>query len=181
MFMDYTCPFSFLTTHQLERVAHDLHVSVERCAFELSPAPQPVAPAPSEQQWATIADLAAQAAVVLRRPAFVPRTRKAHEATKFAAKVGMAEVLERAIFEAYFTRAEDIGRIDVLVDIGAAAGIDRFDLKLALDLDVHTDDVVSDRRRAEALEITGTPALLAGNDLHVGYLSEKQLRDWLGD
>jgi len=181
LFADFTCPFSYMTVLDVDAIASDLKLRVERRAYELSPAPMPTAAAVNAQQWAVVQDLAGQAGLAFERPAMVPRTRKAHEAVKHAAQSGQARVLERAIFDAYFLRAEDIGRIDVLVRIAEAAGLAAMDLKIALDLDVHTEAVLHDRAVAEELDIAGTPALQAGSEVHVGYLSKKQLREWLED
>ncbi|HEX6559024.1 MAG TPA: DsbA family protein [Longimicrobiales bacterium] len=181
LFADYVCPFSYMTVLGLDVLAAELAADVQRRAFELSPAPMPTAAAAIAQQWQAVQELAGQAGLRFARPDVVPRTRKAHEAFKYAATIGRHLALERAIFDAYFLRGEDIGRIDVLVRIGAEIGMDATALKIALDLDVHTADVAQDRAIAEDLDIMGTPALLAGGEVHVGYLSKKQLREWLGE
>ena len=87
--------------------------------------------------------------------------------------------MRRAIFEAYFREDRDIGRIDVLVEIGAGIGIEPADMKVALDVDVHTADVEADQELAYGLGIEGTPAFIAGADIRLGYLSADHLREWL--
>jgi predicted DsbA family dithiol-disulfide isomerase len=181
LFADYICPFSYMTVLDLDATAADMRIDVERRAYELSPAPMPAATAVNEPQWDVVQQLAGKAGLDFKRPMIVPRTRKAHEAVKHAASKGQAKALERAIFDGYFLRGEDIGRIDVLVRIAETAGLDAMALKIALDLDVHTEEVQKDRVLAEELDITGTPAFFADGEVHVGYLSKKQLREWLGE
>jgi predicted DsbA family dithiol-disulfide isomerase len=181
VFADYVCPFSYLSLLMLERASYDLGISVDWRAFELRPAPLPALEAATEGEWTAARKLAEAVGVTLDPPRHQPRTRKAHEATKFAAAAGMAPRLRRAIFDAHFTGNRDIGRIDILVEIAAGIGIDPLALKVALDVDVHTGEVVADGLLAQRLEIEGTPAFVAGNDVRVGYLSEDYLRDWLKD
>lgn len=181
LFGDYVCAFSYLTTVRLSALAARLRLSVERRAFELSPLPGPVVEPMAEESWHMVRKLAAADGLDIVRSRMVPRTGKAHEAVKYAATQGMAAAMDRAVFDAYFLRGEDIGRIDVLVAIAASLGMDAMAVKIALDLDVHADDVARDRVMAEQLEITGTPALLAGSEVHVGLLSAEQLIDWLGE
>jgi predicted DsbA family dithiol-disulfide isomerase len=181
LFADYVCPFSYLAVTGLEAVAGQLGLQVERRAFELSPMPGPVAQPATDEAWAIVRELAETTGLQIERPAFVPRTRKAHEIVKFAGLNGMGAAMDKAVFEAYFGRGADIGRIDVLVEIATSLGLDPMSAKIALDLDTHTDAVLADRAEAERAEITGTPALVAGAEVHVGLLSEQQLREWLGD
>lgn len=180
VFADYVCPFSYLSLHALERAADGLAVTTEWRAFELRPSPAPLREASADAEWLIAEQLAAEAGIVLTRPTHQPRTRKAHEATKFAATVGMDTPLRRAIFVAHFA-GRDIGRIDVLVDVASSVGIDPLALKVALDVDAHTDDVAADAALAHSLEIEGTPAFVAGGDVRIGYLSVEHLRDWLKD
>lgn len=153
VFADFVCPYSYQTVTELDAVAPELGLSIEWRAFELIPAPMPTSR---------------------------PRTRKAHEAVKFAAQSGQDGALRRAIFDAFFEHARDIGRIDVLVEIGAGVGLDRSELKVVLDVDSFTDAVIADRERAADLEIVGTPAYVAGDDVRVGYMTPAHLREWLG-
>ncbi|MGQ0814131.1 MAG: DsbA family oxidoreductase [Gemmatimonadota bacterium] len=181
VFADYVCPFSYLSLLGLDRVAQDVRIQPDWRAFELRPPQAPaLAPFPDEE-WQLVSELASEAGAELVRPSLRPRTRKAHEAVKHAATLGQADALRHAIFAAYFQDGRDIGRIDVLVEIGASIGIDRGDLKVALDVDAHAEDVVADEGLAHKLEIEGTPAFVAGADVRVGYLSADHLRDWLKD
>lgn len=181
VFADYVCPFSYLSFLGLEAVAEELGATVDWRAFELRPAPAPMLDAFADAEWQIVQELAAEAGVELKRPVLRPRTRKAHEATKFGATVGKEAVLRRAIFDAHFLDGRDIGRIDVLTEIGAAAGIEKMALRVALDVDVHAEEVLADAEQARQAEVEGTPAFVAGSDLRVGYLSANHLREWLKD
>lgn len=181
VFADYVCPFSYLASFGIERVTGELGLRVEWRAFELRPAPLPQLSAISEAEWSVVSEVAAAAGITLQRPISQPRTRKAHEATKYAATMGLEPRFQRAIFAAHFREGRDIGRIDVLVEIAEALGVDRTAIKVALDVDAHTADVIADAALAHRLEIDGTPAFVAGETVCIGYMSEDHLRDWLKD
>lgn len=181
VFADYVCPFSYLSLLGLETVAQELVVRVQWRAFELRPAPAPMLEPFADAEWQIVQQLAEEAGAALKRPVLRPRTRKAHEAVKFGATVGKEAELRRAIFDAHFVDGRDIGRIDVLTEIGAATGIEKMALRVALDVDVHTDEVLADEEQARQFEIEGTPAFVAGSDTRVGYLSANHLREWLKD
>nr|MBA3969258.1 hypothetical protein [Gemmatimonadota bacterium] len=55
------------------------------------------------------------------------------------------------------------GRVDVLVELGTALGLDRTELKVVLDIDQLTDAILQDREAAGRLGITETPALVVAS------------------
>ena len=181
VFADYICPFSYLALLGVDELEQAGTIEVTWRAFELRPSVLPALPAFADEEWAIVADVASQHGVSLARPRIRPRTRKAHEAVKLAGTLGKDAAMRRAIFEAYFTGGRDIGRIDVLAEIGSGVGIDHTALKVALDVDVHTEDVLADEALAQQLEIEGTPAFVAGRDVRFGYMSAEHLKDWLRD
>ncbi|HEX2203855.1 MAG TPA: DsbA family protein [Longimicrobium sp.] len=162
IFSDFTCPFSYVTEAALRRVAAEEGVRVRYRAFELYPVPAPL-PLDAGTEWAdALAPLAAGAGVELRRPGYQSRTRKAHEAARFAEERGRGDEMRSAIFAAYFAGGRDVGRIDVLVELGEGLGLDRTELKVVLDIDRYTGDVLADEALAERSGIRSVPALVLG-------------------
>ena len=70
--------------------------------------------------------------------------------------------MREAIFRACFAEGRDVGRIDVLVEIGAALGLDATELKVVLDLDSFGAAVDADQALARRLGIEAVPALIVG-------------------
>jgi predicted DsbA family dithiol-disulfide isomerase len=166
VFSDFGCPYCYLTEAALRATAGPEAPPIRFHAFELYPAPAPLGPPPRELETGPELDrLAGDLGLALEPPGFRPRTRKAHEAARFAAGLadaGAEGALRAAIFAAYWAEGRDIGRIDVLATLAPAAGIDPLDLKIALDIDRFRDEVVRDRLLAERLGITGVPATFVG-------------------
>lgn len=66
---------------------------------------------------------------------------KAFELAFHAAEAGCFEAVHTAIFEARFLEGRDIARIDVLVELAVAAGLEMGETKAVLDVDRHTEAV----------------------------------------
>jgi predicted DsbA family dithiol-disulfide isomerase len=197
VFADYVCPYCYLAESVLRRLRAE-GTAVEPAAFELRPSGTPL-PA-SDEAWLrhawerSVLPLAEELGVTLRYPALAARTRKAHEAVAFARAAGDPTAMHEAVYRAYWQEGRDIGRIDVLVDIGAAAGLDRGALRVALDIDQWTDRVAQDSGLARRIGIGGVPAYLLGGTrdaaagavvearrLRVGLQRYDELRSWVTD
>lgn len=154
LFADFTCPDSYSTETALVEIARELGTEVGYRAFERYPAGTPL--------------------LDMR-----PRTRKAHETARFARLRGLERPMRDAIYAAHFVEGRDIGRVDVLVELGVALGLDRTELKVVLDIDQLTDAVLQDRAVAARLGITETPALVvaSGSEARIltGYRSPSEL------
>jgi predicted DsbA family dithiol-disulfide isomerase len=190
---DYVCPFCWLAETELSRRGR-LVAQVERGAFELRPAGTPLPGADDaglRDGWErVIAPLARELDVTLRYPTLTTRTRKAHEAAAYARSEGALEVMHEAIYRAYWEDGLDIGRIDVLVEIGAAVGMDRGGLRVALDIDQWTARVLEDQALAGQLGVHGVPAyalqrsagadaVLAADEVLLGLQRYDELKAWV--
>ena len=96
----------------------------------------------------------------MKRPALIPNTRKAHEATEFAKDAGRLLPFHRAVFRAYWEREENIGDIDVLCRVGEECGIDAGGLREALSDGRYTSQVEEQIAWARAAGITGVPTFI---------------------
>jgi predicted DsbA family dithiol-disulfide isomerase len=169
-----------VTEAALRPLASEADVVVEFRAFELHPAPAPLPVPDGAEHEVALRDLAAAAGVRIGAPSLVPRTRKAHEATRFARERGREDAMRGVLFRAYWSDGADIGRIDVLTALGQEVGLEPEELRIALDIDAFADAVAADRTLAERLEIRHTPTLLlmAGErrERIIGALGPDELR-----
>lgn len=181
IFSDFTCPFCYVTEAALRRAAAGSGAEVRHRAFELYPVPAPLPPDAGTEWEEALAALAAEAGVELRRPGYQSRTRKAHEAARFARERGVEAEMRAAVFAAYFAEGRDVGRIDVLVELGEGLGLDRTELKVVLDIDRHTGAVLADEALAERSGVRSVPLLVVGSgpdaEVLVGAQSYAALRD----
>lgn len=193
IFADYVCPFCRLADTAAARLRAEGSVAVAGAAFELYPTGTPVPDMDAtwlRAAWRhSVEGLAAELGVPMKRPAAMPRTRKAHEAAAYARSEGKHADMHAAIYAAYWQDGRDIGRIDVLVDIGRESGLDPTRLKVALDIDQWTEAVEEDEIRAARLGLSSVPAyVLTGvsdtgtpvaADIRVGLQKYEELRAWV--
>jgi predicted DsbA family dithiol-disulfide isomerase len=87
------------------------------------------------------------------------------------------EAMHASLYRAFFVDGADIGRIDVLVQIGEGVGLDPTGLKVALDIDQQTDRVLADQAEARARGIAAVPALLSGDRQMIGLHHYDAIRE----
>lgn len=163
-FFDYVDPASWAVELWLSELGEP-GAAVARRPFEVRPPPAPLS-TPGDPRWTAAREWVGPALEAaghpLPEPTLVPWTRKAIELALHARERGRFGVVHAALFEAFHARGADIGRVDVLVGIASAAGLDATETKAVLDVDRFTAEVEAVRAEAERLEVRGVPTLLAG-------------------
>jgi len=149
---------------ELKRAEPDVEI-VWR-AFELRPDPVPTLDPGGEyltRVWRdAVYPLAASLGMLMRLPPIQPRSRRAHEAAKWAgAQEGRFDDFNAALFRAIFERGEDIADTGVLMQLAATLELDAASLRRALDSREFEAEVLADERDAELLDVTGVPAFIA--------------------
>lgn len=162
-FFDFTDPLSWLVELELQALPDGLGAGVARTAFELRPPPAPLTvPGDPElaARWAAARRVADGLGIGLAEPALVPWSRKAHELHLYAATKDVAVEVRSGVFRAFFEDGRDIGRVDVLVEVGCAAGLDLTEAKAVLDVDRFAGEVAAGRSDAAARDVADTPELV---------------------
>ncbi|MFN2475689.1 MAG: DsbA family protein [Chthoniobacterales bacterium] len=163
---DYVCPFCYLAEPGLHRLKEELAQQVEIMwrAFELRPEPIPTLDPAGEYLrdiWArAVYPMAERRGMTLRLPPLQPRSRLALAAAEFARERGKFDEMNRAIFEAFFARGEDIGEIEILLQLATISGLDAKELQHELERGDFHSRVLADEQLAHQLGITGVPAML---------------------
>ncbi|MFO7893719.1 MAG: DsbA family protein [Longimicrobiales bacterium] len=181
-FHDFASPYCRLALDAVTDAAERTGLEVRPVPFELRPAPEPLPPPDHPalaEEMDTARTLADQWGITLVTPPLVPRTRKAHEAVAYALDHGGAATVLRGIYEALWTHGQDIARIDVLADVGQAAGLEREPMHVALGIDEFQADVVREQHAAAGAEITGVPAVQIGTVMAAGLLPADELVGWI--
>jgi 2-hydroxychromene-2-carboxylate isomerase len=180
LFFDFTDPLSYLVERTLAELEHEDPLA-DRIGFELRPPPEPITAA-TDPLWAPRWEVARRVSGALPAapPPLVPWTRKAHELHLWAAARESAVEVRRALFEAFFQEGRDIGRVDELVRIAVAAGLDGTAAKATLDVDRHEQDVMEVRRDAARCGVVELPALVFGGRVVQGFHNLTDLSTLLG-
>ena len=163
---DYVCPFCYLEQPVLERIAQEYgaRVAIRWRAFELRPEPTPTLKphgAYLRDIWArAVYPMAKERGMTLHLPPMQPRSRLAHESALFAATQGLFDVMNTALFKAFFEDGRNISDPVELVEIGASIGLNAAKLRQALSDGFHRKSVLADQELARKLTVSGVPALL---------------------
>lgn len=163
---DYVCPFCYLEEPILRQIKKEYADTIreEWRAFELRPDPVPTLDPQGEYLRTTweraVYPMAHMRGMTLRLPPVQPRSRKALEAAKFAYAKTHFEDMNHEIFRAFFEDGLDLSDMNVLLDIGVSAGLDREELRKALETGQYTKHVLKDEKLARTLGITAVPTML---------------------
>lgn len=179
---DFTSPFCRLAVEAVAEAAERTGRTVRPVPFELWPEPAPLPPvaaSPFREEMNTALPLAGEWGLTLRQPPTLPRTRKAHEAVAYAIQHGAALALTQEIYEAFWSNGVDIARLDLLADIGEAAGLEREPLHVALGLDEYEADVVREQHAVAGAELNSVPAFQIGSVVAAGVLPADELVAWI--
>lgn len=184
LFFDYVDPVSYVLELRLRTVEAELGVEAARHPLELAPPPADLVDPVGDdfaERWRLARDAAQVDGIDLRRPSFVPWSRKAHELVLHAREKGAGLAVHDAVFGAFHLEGRDIGRVDVLLEIAVAAGLDNTETRAVLDVDRHLESVRTLRHVAERLALPGVPTLLTEHRMLKGLLDVDALREALSD
>lgn len=81
----------------------------------------------------------------------------AHRLEALAIAAGDGDAAVEALFSAYFTEGRDLSDRDVLADIAESVGMDRNEVRTALDSDAHKEAALDQLARGLELGISGVP------------------------
>jgi len=106
-------------------------------------------------------------------------SRLAQELGKWAEINGAGEAFHRAVFRAYFVDGRNIGDPEILLDLAAAAGLDRRPAARALAERTHGPSVDADWRRCQERGVTAVPTFHMAGRVLVGAQPYPALRELL--
>lgn len=182
LFYDYVDPVSYLLEEKLRRLLAKGPVGLVLEPYELVPPPGLLLDPEGAEwgvRWEALEEEIGPSPGGGGRPWIVPWSRKAHELAMLAREKNCFQKIHETLFRAYLSEGQDIGRVDVLVQLARGAGLDPMETKAALDVDRFSNQVA--QRRKEALEagVVGVPTLLWRGRILQGYPDERALDEFL--
>lgn len=183
---DYVDPASWIVDRRLRSILGDGLPGIELRPREVRlPRQEPLDPSAAVwvDYWEAVTGDVLEARDRIRIPQRLPHTRKAHELVLHAGEVGGASPvrLHSAIFRAALEEGRDIGRVDVLVELAVAAGLDRTETRAALDVDRYAGEIERIRSAASDTGVVGVPTLVRDGELLEGVRDVDTIRAFVGD
>jgi predicted DsbA family dithiol-disulfide isomerase len=178
---DVVCPWCYIGKHRLDQalaqIGADIEFDISWRPFELNPtmalegmdrkAYVAAKFGSADHARQIYANVTANAdsdglPIAIERIARTPNTRAAHRLIDGAGKLGCQNAVVDALFKAYFVDGQDIGDLQVLHDLGVAAGLDADAIASALADATGAGDARIDAEEAVAHElgIHGVPAFI---------------------
>jgi predicted DsbA family dithiol-disulfide isomerase len=96
-----------------------------------------------------------------------PNTHLAHQASEYARDGGHYDSFHDRVFRAFFTDARDIGKLDVLLDLAEADGLDPDDLRTNLVEGRYNSRLTRARAEGERMGVTAIPAFVLNDKLKI--------------
>jgi predicted DsbA family dithiol-disulfide isomerase len=91
----------------------------------------------------------------------------AHRVLHLASEHGVQDAVKERFFRGYMTEKEAIGDPDVLVRLGAEAGLDAEEIRAVLASDRYAKEVRDEENAARQLQISGVPFFVLGGKIGV--------------
>lgn len=89
-----------------------------------------------------------------------PNSLNSHRLIRFAGSLGREAETVEALYAAYFTQGQDIGDIELLLDIAAGLGLPEQDTARYLYSDADINAVMNDNARAHRMGVNGVPCII---------------------
>lgn len=103
-----------------------------------------------------------------------PNTLQSHRLVRFAATQGRQNETVEALFQAYFIEGRDIGKLDVLVEVGAAAGLPADEVRAWLGSGAGEEAVVAEDSEARRMGIQGVPLFIVAGQYAISGAQEPE-------
>jgi predicted DsbA family dithiol-disulfide isomerase len=170
VFADFVCPWCYIATERLDRLAQDYDVKIQWHPFllraETPPEGVPItaifSPADLADKLAYVEQAVTRAGLPFQQPQHVPNTLLAHEAAYAAQAAGAGEAYHRALLRGYFAEGYDIGDQETLAAIGESIGLDGGLIMRALQAGTYREAVIQAIRDAHGLGVNSVPTFIFG-------------------
>jgi predicted DsbA family dithiol-disulfide isomerase len=120
-----------------------------------------------DQMHSRLVQSGAQYGLTFVNNPLLSNSRLALSASEFARDHGAFRSYHRRLFQAYFSESQDIGDMEVLLNIAKACGLDANELAAALTMDAYAERLQRSQQEGHQLGVNGTPTLIINDRYRV--------------
>jgi predicted DsbA family dithiol-disulfide isomerase len=178
VFTDFVCPWCYLSTARIKRLARDFSLEIQYVYFPL----HPETPAEGlaleklfagrgldiEKVHARLKALMEAEDLPYGQRTHTYNSRLAQELAVWARGKPELEALHDAIYRAYFVDNRNLVDVELLASLAQSAGLSGEEARGVLERRSYKDAVDADWARSRALGVTGVPTFMAGQARLVG-------------
>ena len=181
VYYDYICPFCYLGTKRILGLSKEFNLTIDWKGIEIHPEFPPqgkkrTRTLKSKSFVETIKEMAKEDNIEIKLPGFATNSRLSLEASEFAKIKGKFLEFHIGVYEAYFLEGRNIGDIEIVLDIGEKAGLDKSELQECLSKRTMFDKIEANKKEAEDKLILGVPTFLFGDFPVHGNQSTQTMR-----
>ncbi len=163
---DFVCPWCYIGLQELERIEQEYELDVRFAPYLLDPTTPPEGkprrPMTNPGDPPTDMEKRGQGLGITfsRGRTFTSNPHLAHEAAEYAAEHGFEPAFHHAMFKSYFTDLADIGKIENVLAVGAAVGIDPAALRTVLEDGTYRQQVDDGLDWSHEAGVTAVPTFI---------------------
>jgi len=181
VYYDYICPFCYLGAKRILGLSKEFNLTIDWKGIEIHPEFPPqgkkrTKTLKSKSFAETIREMAKEDNIEIKLPGYATNSRLSLEASEFAKIKGKFLEFHIGVYEAYFLEGRNIGDIEIVLDIGEKAGLDKSELQECLSKRTMFDKIEENKKEAEDKLILGVPTFLFGDFPVHGNQSTQTMR-----
>jgi predicted DsbA family dithiol-disulfide isomerase len=190
MFSDFVCPFCYIGFEVMRKLKQEFDLEIEWRGFQIHPE-WPAEGIPIErvrglgdmearqQVWKRISAMAEAEGLPIAPPTMFTNSRAALAACEYARELGKDEDFEARIYRAYFVEGANIGDPELIVRLGADAGLDPAAVADAIKSPKYEMKLKNNALAANQRQVSGVPTFFIGEFSLVGAQSTDVCRQIL--
>ncbi|NIP39380.1 MAG: thioredoxin domain-containing protein [Candidatus Dadabacteria bacterium] len=171
VFYDYICPFSYIGSKRIQKIAGEYGIELEWKGFEIHPDYPPDGRLRKKSLKMarvneSLSSVMEEEESKFKLPGFVTNTNMALQAAEFAKGQNKFLEFHNICYESYMIDRKNIGDINVILQIGENAGIDKKLLEETLINNQMTGQLDAHKEDAAKADVLGVPTILF-NDFRI--------------
>lgn len=178
VYLDYICPFCFLTQFTFTEAIKNKNVKIEYIPFEIPELNLNMDPF-RKSMWNNILESIGNSFGHKAKIPDIstPKSKLAFEAYYFAKDHGKGNEFQDKVYEAFFEKGKDIGHVEVLLEIADEIGLSTSDVKDALRSGKYKYKEGKQLEKGKIDNINCIPTIIIGDTKVVGYKSKEEFED----
>jgi len=167
LYYDYICPFCFLATERVLKVAKEFDLEVKWLGVEIHPEYTVEGKRRRKTEKTlrisqTLETVAAEDGMKIKLPGFVTNSRLCLEAAEFAKGKNRFMEFHKASYTAYFMEGKNIGILEVVLEAGKRAGLCPEELSHSLEKRIFSERIEENMESARKNDVFGVPTFYLG-------------------
>ncbi len=165
VFYDYICPFSYIGSKRIQKIANEYGFEIDWKGYEIHPE-YPKEGKKRKRTLKTIRVLESLNSVLdegdvdIKLPGFITNSRLALLTAEFAKSKDKFIEFHNLCYDSYFLEGKNIGDINVILEIAEKVDLDKNELDVALENKKTFATLKNYRTEAEEFDVLGVPSIV---------------------